>query len=176
MLIGKAVRLVPLEKGDLASTRAWANDMSLNEDILRVLPVSEEDQAKWYENLLEDRSRIVFAIKNSKSGEHLGNTGLYHIDWIHRRAEFWILIGDKRSWNRGLGAEVVLLMLLYGFHHLNLNKIYLHVSENNKRALSLYRKLKFVEEGRLMEHYYISGRYVNILVMAMLRSHYDCAK
>lgn len=176
MLIGKAVRLVPLEKAHLASTRAWANDMSLNEDILRVLPVFEEDQAKWYQNLLEDQSKIVFAIKSSKSGEHLGNTGLYHIDWIHRRAEFWILIGHKKFWGKGVGAEVVSLMLLYGFHHLNLNKIYLHVSERNNRALGLYKKLKFLEEGRLMEHYYISGRYVNILVMAMLRSDYDCAK
>ena len=176
MLVGKMVKLVPLERADLARSRAWANEMSLNEDILRVLPVAEEEQEKWYRNIVEDRSKIVFAIKTTKSGEHIGNTGLYHIDWIHRRAEFWIIIGEKRFWNKGLGAEATALMLAYGFHHINLARIFLHVSEDNKRALSTYKKLNFVLEGRLREHYFINGRYANILVMAILRRDYGLAK
>jgi RimJ/RimL family protein N-acetyltransferase len=172
MLSGKTIKLVPLDKSDLELSRAWANDPSLNQDILRVLPVAQEDQERWYRSILEDQSKIVFAIKTTKDGEHIGNTGFYCIDWIHRRAQFWILIGQKGFWNQGVGAEATSLMVKYGFRHLNLAKIHLHVSENNERALRLYRKLNFITEGRMREHYFIDGRYVNVLIMSILRRDY----
>ena len=176
MLVGQKVKLVPLEKFDLVQTQIWANDISLNENILRVLPVTQDHQEKWYRKIVEDRTKIVFAIKNLKDDEHIGNTGFYNIDWVHRRTEFWILIGEKSYWSEGLGTECISLMLNYGFNRLNMNKIYLYVSENNTRAVNLYKKMNFVDDGRLKQHYFIDGRYIDVLVMSILRMEFDCEK
>ncbi|MCK4825512.1 GNAT family N-acetyltransferase, partial [bacterium] len=147
MLIGEKIRLLPLEREDLSKSRSWVNDTSLNSRILRVLPVTQVDQEKWYQDIVQDPSKIVFAIKTLNGEEHIGNTGLYHIDWIHRRAEFWILIGERDYWRRNIGLEVVSLMQQYAFKDLNLNKLYLNVGIDNKQAIALYKKLNFVQEG-----------------------------
>jgi len=169
MLLGKKIVLEPLEKEDLAKSRLWVNDASLSAKMLRALPVTRTDQEKWYQNIIQDPSKLVFAIKMLDSEEHIGNTGLYHIDWINRRAEFWILLGEMHSWQQGIGSEIVFLMQEYAFNNLNLNKLYLNVDMNNKEAIGLYKKLKFVQEGILKDHYYIEGKYLDIITMAILR-------
>jgi diamine N-acetyltransferase len=176
MLKGGKIELVPLEKEHLANSLLWANDMSLNSKMLRVLPVTKVDQDKWYQDILEDPSKIVFAIKTMKEDKHIGNTGIYHIDWVHRRGEFWVLIAEQSHWKQGIGKEVASLMLNYVFQNLNLNKLYLNVSADNKQALSLYKKLNFQQEGILKEHYFIEGKYIDIVTMAILRKNFKYEK
>lgn len=173
ILHGTKIKLVPLEKEDLPKTRSWANDTFLNSRMLRVLPVTQLDQEKWYQDIVQDPSKIVFAIKMLKTEEHIGNTGFYHIDWIHRRAEFWILIGEKDCWKQGIGADIVRLMQRYAFNNLNLNKLYLNVGADNQGAIALYNKLNFAQEGILKEHYFIKGKYIDVITMAILRRDYD---
>jgi RimJ/RimL family protein N-acetyltransferase len=176
MLKGKKTQLVPLESDDLARSRSWANDEFLCSKMLRVLPVTQYEQEKWYQDIIKNPSKIVFAIKKLDRKEHIGNTGLYHIDWINRRAEFWILIGEQNSWAQGIGAEVVSLMKHYAFNNLNLNKLYLNVGADNCEAINLYKNLNFVQEGILKEHYYIQGKYLDIITMSILKADYDCEK
>jgi RimJ/RimL family protein N-acetyltransferase len=176
MLLGEKIKLLPLEKEDLPKSRQWVNDKYLNSKMLRVLPVSKLDQEGWYQDVVQNPSKIVFAIKTKDGEEHVGNTGFYHIDWIHRRAEFWILIGERSFWSKGIGAEVVSLMQDYAFKNLNLNKVYLNVGEDNKEAIDLYTKSGFVQEGILKEHYFIEGKYLDIITMAVLRSNIDGGK
>ncbi len=170
----KKIQLVPLEKEDLAKSRSWVNDAFLSSRMLRVLPVTKDEQEEWYQNIVQNPSKIVFAIKTLDGGEHIGNTGLYRIDWIHRRAEFWILIGEQNFWRKGIGSEVVSLMKRYAFNNLNLNKLYLNVGADNQEAIYLYKKLIFVQEGISREHYYIEGKYLDIITMAILRKDFDC--
>lgn len=176
MLEGKKIKLVPLEKEHLPNSLLWANDMSLNSKMLRVLPVTKVDQEKWYQIIVEDPSKIVFAIKTLKEDKHIGNTGIYHIDWLHRRGEFWVLIAERNFWKHGIGEEVASLMQKYAFQNLNLNKLYLNVSVDNKEAVSLYKKLNFHQEGVLKEHYFIEGKYVDIITMAILRKNFNYEK
>jgi RimJ/RimL family protein N-acetyltransferase len=176
MLKGKQIKLVPLEKEDLGNSLLWANDMSLNSRMLRVLPVTKADQDSWYQSVVEDPSKVVFAIKTLKEDKHVGNAGIYHIDWVHRRGQFWILIADRDFRKRGVGEEVTGLMQKYAFDNLNLNKLYLNVSQDNKEAISLYEKLNFRREGIFQEHYFIEGKYVDIITMAILRKNFSYEK
>lgn len=173
MLNGKKIRLVSLSREDLPKARDWVNDSYLKARMLRVVPVSQEDQEKWYEDIVQDPSKIVFAIKTLNDGQHIGNTGLYHIDWTHRRAEFWILIGERSFWGQGIGSDVVSLMQQYAFETLNLNKLYVNVGIDNEAAIALYKKANFVHEGIMKEHYYIEGKWIDVVIMEILRSEFD---
>ena len=62
----------------------------------------------------------------------------------------------------------------YAFNNLNLNKLYLNVGADNQEAIYLYKKLNFVREGIFREHYYIEGKYLDIITMAILRKDFDC--
>jgi len=52
---------------------------------------------------------------------------------------------------------------------LNLNKITLEVIETNHNALKLYRKIGFIEEGRLRKHYYSDGKYFDIIILSIFK-------
>ncbi len=172
MLIGKKIQLVHLEKEDLAKSQVWVNDPAIKVLMLRVLPVTRMEQEKWLEDIIQSPSKMVFAIKLLDTGEHIGNTGFYHIDWLHRRAEFWILIGERGLWDQGVGTEVVRLMQRFAFCDLNLNKLYLYVGSTNDKAISLYKKLNFVTDGLLREHYFLDGSYLDVLAMSILKKDY----
>ena len=85
-------------------------------------------------------SEVIFAVVEQKSDEHIGNVKLGPINWVHRRAMFGIMIGDKRFWGRGVGEEVTRLMVEYGFNRLNLHRIGLVVFEEHESAVRCYRK------------------------------------
>lgn len=176
MLIGKHLRLEPLAAAHLADTRKWANDRELNADILRVLPVSEYSQQRWYEELCRDSGRMVFAVHLLADDAHIGNCGFYHLDHLHRRAELWLLIGEKSCHGKGYGREIVRLMLDFGFESLNLNRVFLHVREDHAAAVRLYESAGFKNEGVLRNHYFLQGKYVNVRLMSILRKEYDAAK
>lgn len=170
MLISNTVRLVPLEREHLENTLRWANDLASKPHMLRVLPVCRATHERWYEGVVSDPSKMVFAILHCDDGLHIGNTGLYHIDFLHRRAEFWVLIGDTSRQGRGAGSETTSLMRQWAFDHLNLHRLYLHVGSANSRARTMYASQGFVEEGVLREHYFIDGCYQDVIVMSQLRN------
>lgn len=170
---GKKIILLPLEHDDLERSRRWVNDEELKSQILRIIPVASADQENWYMAIARDPSKTVFAIRSLQENKHIGNTGFYHIDWIHRRAEFWILIGDKSFQGKKIGSEVLSLMLDYAFFGLNLNRVYLYVGCDNTRAVQLYEKMNFKKEGILRDHYYINGKYLDVAVMGILKDDYQ---
>ena len=169
MLKGKAVILRAIEKNDLERTRKWVNDYDIAKKMLRVLPVSMVEQQNWYKDIKSSQKKIVFAISIIEDGSHIGNCGLYNIDAINRKAEAWILIGEKRYRAKGIGKEAMKLLVSYAFKNLNLNKVYLHVGNFNKTATRLYDNLGFTIEGRLKQEVYISGRYCDVYRMAILK-------
>ena len=171
----KSALLVPISEAELDQTRIWANDPELKRSILRVSPVSSEDQKRWFGRLKADDSRLVFALKTA-AGLHIGNTGFYHWDSIHSRAEFWLLLGDRRYWGKGIGSFVLERMLQFGFNELGLHKIYLNVGEDNLPARNLYRKFGFREDGVLREHYFMESRYIHVIQMSLLRHEYPASK
>ena len=57
MLHGKKVKLVPLEKEDLPKSLPWVNNSDLNSKMLRVLPVTQLDQEKWYQDIVSDSAK-----------------------------------------------------------------------------------------------------------------------
>ncbi len=176
MIQGEKVRLVPLEAAHLDKSRLWVNDPEVRQGVLRILPVTSQDQLRWYENLCDDPSRMVFAIQVNSDDRHVGNTGFYQVDAIHKRAEFWMYIGEKQARGQGMGHEVLSLMLAYGFHGLNLNKVFLFVGVENQAAITLYEKAGFQTDGRLREHYFMEGRYMDVLAMSFLRQEYHDRK
>jgi RimJ/RimL family protein N-acetyltransferase len=107
--------------------------------------------------------------------QFIGNAYLTSIHPTHRTAEFSIVISDKRYWSQGIGAEVTQRILHHAFQDLNLNRVYLYVLDDNDRAIKLYEKMGFRREGRLEEAVYKNGAYHCLLLMAVLKKHYNGA-
>jgi RimJ/RimL family protein N-acetyltransferase len=175
---GARVALRPLKSSDRAVSVAWRNDPTIRDNVLGYrFPVTEEMEKHWVERVLNDqsRTRLVLAIEDRSDGRLVGFVYLSDIDWVSQVAEFGILIGERERQGKGLGREALALMARHAFHVLNLHRIFLRVPRYNRRALRLYRRFGFVEEGRLRRHVFLGRRHHDVILMGLLRHEYERA-
>lgn len=164
-ITGKRLELRPLMAENLELARQWVNDPPTARGLLRVLPVSQPEQEKWFQAICGDPTRMVWAV--FQGGDHIGTCGLYHLDLLHRKAEAWFLIGRAEARRKGLGREMAELLLAYAFNGLGLHKVYLHVGQDNLPAIKLYQALGFEIEGTLVDEYFLAGHFCDVLRMRL---------
>jgi diamine N-acetyltransferase len=181
MIIGNRIRFRGVERSDLPTFVIWLNDPAVKQGVMIHHPFSQAEEENWYEEMIKlPIDQHVMGIEaretDSEDGEEqwklIGSLAFNEIDWRNRAAEFGIMIGDKNYWNRGYGTEAVRLLVNHGFTTLNLNRIFLRVFENNPRAIRAYEKAGFIHEGRLRQAEFRDGKYIDILMMSLLKDEF----
>jgi ribosomal-protein-alanine N-acetyltransferase len=173
-IVGEKIYLRGLEKKDLADNLFnWSNDSEVTYYMYTGLKPSNLDMLeKEYDQLVHSDKDVVMAIVDKKTDAHIGNAGLYSINWLYRSAEFRIIIGEKKFWGKGYGTEATKLVIDYGFDKLNLNKLWLGVNADNAAAVKSYRNAGFVEEGVLRQEIYRNSKYYDAVRMSILREEF----
>ena len=137
MLRGRHIVLTELRSEDSPRLFRWINDPQTVRFNAPYKPIHAASHAKWFERVLGDPKRIIFAIRNPTGGL-LGFVQLIDVDPIHRSAELTIRIGDDKNRNHGAGSEAVKLIVDFAFRDCNLQRVWLHVFATNKRAIRAY--------------------------------------
>lgn len=161
------ITLAPFEREDLDCVHSWVNDAELARAIDRVLPVTQWEHDRWYESLIARADAVTFAVRHVD--QPIGLCGLKGIHPRSRHAELWLYIGEPAKRGLGLGHRAISLLCRFGFEQLNLHRIHLYVAEYNEKALEVYRRCGFREEGRDREHLYLDGAYHDAIRMGLLR-------
>jgi UDP-4-amino-4,6-dideoxy-N-acetyl-beta-L-altrosamine N-acetyltransferase len=171
-------QLRELQRSDLSALNRWRNDP----DVVRHLGanfqfIGLEVDERWFDSYLAGRDRAVrLAVVDTERDRLLGVVYLTDIHRINRSAEFGIMIGEKDAWCRGVGTAATAMILTHGFDNLNLHRIYLSVLAENTRAIRVYEKVGFRQEGCQREAVFKGGRYLDVLLMAILASEYRVAR
>ncbi|WNV88109.1 spermidine N1-acetyltransferase [Umezawaea sp. Da 62-37] len=119
-----------------------------------------------YDRHIHDERERRFII--DVDGEAAGLVELVGIVDVHRNAEFQIIIAPQFQ-GRGLAAAATGRALDHAFAVLNLHKVYLIVDVENEKAIHVYRKVGFQDEGTLREEFFAAGRYRDALRMGVLQ-------
>ncbi|HET8695631.1 MAG TPA: spermidine N1-acetyltransferase [Aquabacterium sp.] len=163
------LRLRPLEREDLR----FVHELDNNETVMHYW--FEEPYEAFvelcdlYDKHIHDQSERRFVAEHDQ--DRVGLVELVEINHIHRRAEFQIIIAPQHQ-GKGYATEATRLALDYAFTVLNLYKLFLIVDCDNERAVKVYRKLGFVEEGRLRHEFFVDGEYRDVLRMALFQPDY----
>jgi [ribosomal protein S5]-alanine N-acetyltransferase len=175
---GSLVYLRPLERADLNERYlSWLNDPEVTHYLeTGVFPTTMLDLEKFYQSVTGTPNQVLLAIVDKATNTHVGNIKLGPINWVHRRSPLGILVGDKKSWGKGIGSEAMRLMVEYGFRRLNLHRIYLAVFVENEAGVRLYEKVGFKVEGRFRDDMFQDGQYKDRLWMGLLRTEYNGGK
>ena len=179
MLQGKRVRLRALDTPDLPYFVTWLNDPEVIEFLTIYQPLSLSQEVDWFQKALSGpRDEIPLGIEVLVEGKWklVGNISFHKVNWLDRSTEVGIFIGEKDCWNKGYGREAMQLMVQHAFDHLNMNRVFLRVYANNLRGIASYRRVGFIEEGRLRQAVYKNGQYVDVLIMSILHSEWNAVK
>jgi RimJ/RimL family protein N-acetyltransferase len=170
MLRGERAVLRPIQRADLPRLWELLEDLEvkIRSETGPVAPVSlARYQARFHQEAAEPPTdQTWFAVE--ADGELIGQGGLYRIDHFNRRCELGIALG-RVFWGKGLGQDAVRTLVDYAFTHLNLHRVALQVLADDARAVGAYRKVGFVEEGRLRQQAWVGGRFEDELLMAVVR-------
>jgi len=166
-LRGKRVVLRAPAEADLPFLLAFANDPDLRGWLRFTMPTTQEHERRWLEGLDDARDR-VWLLCEADDGRVVGCVGLHGWDPVARHAELGLGILAPADRGRGLGAEACALALRHGFEAMGLQRVWLHVIEDNP-ARRLYERLGFREEGRLRRHLYKRGAWRDAIAMGLLR-------
>jgi [ribosomal protein S5]-alanine N-acetyltransferase len=171
-----SVLLRALEPGDGEAICRFRNDPEVRA-LLGGFSTSMSRQAAldWINLHRQKHDEVLWAIADKSNDACLGHVGLYRIDYRLQLAEFGICFGTKQHWGKGLGAEITRAVLRFGFDELNLEQVRLEVLETNSRAVRLYERLGFRHDGRFRRNQFRNGRFVDSLLMSLLRSEWNAS-
>lgn len=169
------IYLRELKESDLEAINTWRND----HDIVDLLGanfryINLETDKEWFQGYMRNRNNQVrCSICLRESHEVVGLISLTSIDYLNSNAELHIMIGKKDCQNKGVGTLAVREMIKHGFLNLNLERIYLSVLVSNERAINMYKKVGFKQEGVLRKAVYKGGQYKDLIQMSLLKEEFN---
>lgn len=171
-LEGKRVYLSPMNAEDVEEYTKWMNDRKVTDNIHSTSKViTTMNEQEWVEDVMK-RGGHTFSIVSKEDDRLIGNCGLMRTDYKDGVSTIGIFIGEEEFRNKGLGTEVISLLLDFGFNQLRLHNINLEVFDFNEQALNCYKKVGFKEYGRRHECYYLNGKWHDEILMEVLEDDY----
>lgn len=172
MLRRRDIALVPVERDDLPLLFSWINDRDLVVLSAPYRPIDGLRHESWFESILKRDDVHLFGIRHVESGRLIGSCQLLGVHPIHRHAELQVRIGEAAARGHGYGTQALELLLQFGFTDLHLHRISLHVFADNAAAIRTYEKVGFRREGVLRDAAYVDGRYIDVVIMGILKTEF----
>ncbi|EJY6074118.1 spermidine N1-acetyltransferase [Listeria monocytogenes] len=163
------LKLRPLEREDLKFVHRLNNDAKIMSYWFEEPYEAFVELQELYDKHIHDQSERRFILE--LDGQMVGLVELMEIDYIHRRAEFQIII-DPKFQGYGYAVSATKLAMKYAFHVLNMHKLYLVVDKVNEKAIHVYEKVGFIREGELIDEFFVDGTYHDAIRMCIFQHQY----
>lgn len=131
---------------------------------------NESQIVDWFYSTLFDPNTFQLGLVDPISKQLIGYAGIASLNDIDRNGEYFIFIGDKSYWGKGIASFVTKEIVRKGFQQLNLHRIFLTASSSNPGAIRAYEKAGFVHEGRMRESFYRNNEYSDKIFMGLLKT------
>ncbi|MCL4869112.1 MAG: GNAT family N-acetyltransferase [Anaerolineae bacterium] len=175
LFTGRLVRLRAIEPTDAETEFRHLQDSEISRlDSNIEFPRSLADIRRRFENPREprypdDKSLIIETLE----GQMVGEINVQLTD--PRNGTFSIGIGlpERTAWGKGYAKEAMLLVLRYMFHERRYQKCNIGVFAFNGRAIGLYRRLGFIEEGRIRRAVFTNSSFHDELLLGLTVEEFD---
>lgn len=133
------------------------------------------DLALVRKHFYEDRDRIISGIIQYRD-QDIGYIQTYLIDQEERELYGYKdnhdviygmdqFIGEPAYWNKGIGTELITLMIAYLIEEKQANRIVMDPQAWNERAIHVYEKCGFTKQKLLPKHEWHEGEYRDCWLM-----------
>ena len=145
----------------------WLNNSNVNKFIGDELgqKTNLKKEKEWFANYQKAKNKFFFTICDDT--KPIGFMGLSNISKQNKNADLFIAVGEDEYRGNGIGKIAMKWIIDYGFNKLELHKINLGVIEKNFPAVSLYKSLGFITEGKMKDEVFYDGKFYDFLLMAI---------
>jgi ribosomal-protein-alanine N-acetyltransferase len=119
-----------------------------------------------------NKSFLYFYLIKKGDNKVIGWCGYHTWYTEHDRAELGYVLNHDKYKNKGFLTEAIKPIIDYGFNQMNLSRIEAMVGPKNVPSLKILKKLNFVQEGFLREHYKINNVMEDSLIFSLLKKEY----
>lgn len=165
-----AVTIREVTKSDAINIIKYLDKVSCESDFLTFgegeFEMSAKEEERFIENVLEKENHLFivaamgneiigtlsFAAGSRKRVAHVGEFGMSVI---------------KEYWGCGVGTKLITHLLTWGRISGKIRKINLRVRSDNERAIGLYKKMGFEEEGLRKRDLFVNDKFYDTLLMGL---------
>lgn len=124
-------------------------------------------QMDWYAKAYEEGTGGPWKIIEKSSGKRLGVIAFYFYKPEHKKAEigFWLF---PEHWNKGIISEAMKAVVDYCQTEKSIHRLEAFVEEGNTASSRVLEKAGFVYEGKMRDCEIKDGRFISLLVYALL--------
>jgi diamine N-acetyltransferase len=164
------ITLRAVEPTDLENLYQWENNLSVWEVSQTISPFSKytlKEYCDYAKNDILTAKQLRLMIDYSEQGKTItiGTVDLFDYDTINRRAGIGILIGNENYRKKGIAYTSIEIIINYAFSVLNLHQLHCYISENNKASLALFKKLDFLNCGKINDWVLQSNKWNNVFFL-----------
>jgi len=126
-------------------------------------------QMEWYEKSYNEGKGGPWKIIDKITGEKIGVVAYYYHKAEHKIAEvgFWLF---PQHWNKGITTEVLRIVIEYCQKEKDIHRLEAFVEEGNAASSRVLQKLGFIHEGTMRECEIKNGKYIDLMVYALIRN------
>ena len=166
------ISLKPLIPENLSSFHIWLNDDEVIKYSLSLFQKlnTESDIEEWFKLLLENKNNdLQLGIYLKENNHFVGYCGICNISKNKNEGEYFIFIGDKSQWGKGISTIVTKEIIKIVFERLGLKRIMLTVSEPNIGGVKSYQKAGFKQVDVIKNASFRDGKFHDKIVMEILQ-------
>jgi RimJ/RimL family protein N-acetyltransferase len=161
-----------LDTDDSDQFYEWSLDRSVTIHSLSsyAYPQSKSDISTWLSTINSSSKSVSFGICNNEYHQLIGYVGISGISTLNRSGEYFILIGNKEYWGKGVGTLITKLVTNYAIQTLGLHRVQLTASSLNIGAIKAYERAGYKHEGVIRQSSFRNGQFVDKVLMSVLAS------
>ncbi|KAI9465617.1 acyl-CoA N-acyltransferase [Lactarius psammicola] len=150
--------------------RLWSDPVVQRRSFVEDLsPTRTEQFLQRTTQAIASGSLFFTVVEEKERREFIGHVSLNFKPPSNRDAAVGIALKEEYR-GRGFGTELMLWLITHGFREFGLNRISLTVLEDNIPALKMYKKIGFIDEGRINRSH---GKSRDIICMGIVREEWD---
>ena len=155
---------------DIPNKIKWINDKNNNKHLHYDLPLEYDKTMSWFIKNKDRTDRFDAVIE--ADGIPVGLIGLLSIDRKNSKAEYYIVLGERKYKGKGIAKLASMQLFEYAFKKIEINKVYLFTEIENKNAQKLFERIGFKKEGLLKQDIKNKNRLVDRYVYGICREDY----
>lgn len=156
-----------LKSSDVSELLKVANHPDIGKRMISLAyPFTESDAKALINN--SGSNNLTYGIEEIESGSLIGTISLRDYDPVHEQIEMSMWI-NPNWWGIGYSIDASMQMLNHAFSKFNTNRVYAHCTTDNKKSISLLRRIGFTKEGLLRERVKLEDGYMDVFLFSLLK-------